>query len=174
MRRAAAVHDRLLLQRTQTRRGLARRGDPGSGALGLGDERRGERRHAAEPPEEVQGCPLGGEDRGERPAQLRDGRPGREALAVLDEDLHGERRVHLGGGLLETDDAGEHPGLARDHPRHPRAGEHGAGQVAVAGQVLAQRAAHRRPGGPTSGSLVSHVASPRPRPQTVHVRAAGA
>ena len=40
--------------------------------------------------------------------------------------------------------------------------------------VLAQRAAHRRPGGPTSGSLVSHVASPRPRPQTVHVRAAGA
>ena len=145
VRRAAAVHHGLLLEGAQAGRGLARRGDARLGAGGLGDVGGRQGRHAAQPAEEVERRALGGEDRRQRAAQLGDDVAGGEALAVADDDLHGERRVDQPRRLLERGHAGEHAGLARDHAGDAVAGEDRPGEVAVAGEVLAQGAPRGRP-----------------------------
>ena len=128
----------------------------------LGDVGGSQGRDAAQPAQEVERGALGGEHRRQRAAQLGDDVAGGEALAVVQDDLHGERRIDLVRRLLEGGHAGEHAGLARDDTGDAVAGEGGPGEVAVAGEVLAQRAPDRHARGlpvPALGAVHSGARS---------------
>ena len=69
---AAADPHRVLLQHAQPGRGLAGVDQPGGKPAQARDERRGRRRDAAQPLDEVQGRPLAGQQRARRPLDAGD------------------------------------------------------------------------------------------------------
>jgi hypothetical protein len=143
MRSATAVYDGLLLQGPQAGRRLSRGGDPRGRALRLGHEARRERRHATEPAEEVQAGALRSQDRSQRTEQAGQCLAGRERLAVLHNDLHGQPGVDKGGRGLQGGHAGQHARFARHDTGATLPWEGRTCDVAVAREVFLQGAASR-------------------------------
>ena len=152
--RAAAVHHRLLLEGAQAGRGLARGGDTRLRAGRLGHVARRERGHAAQAAQEVEAGALGGQHarpagRAARPACRRR----QSARRRRARNLHGERRVHQPRRLRAArrcPTARRRRAPRRAPGRSPS--KAAPGEIAVAGQVLGQRA-RPRPGPRPAASL---------------------